>query len=74
MLRLIADLNLIVTEGGREDRKDRGEIRQGRKKDGQTQAKKSVCEKCNTSSRGSLKNQQTVKMVVGRGREEVVEL
>lgn len=79
MLRLIADLNLNGEKrGGREDRRDRGgEIGQRRgKKDGHTQAKKFVCEKCTTYSRGSLKKKkkkksaETVKMVASRGAEE----
>lgn len=46
-----------MKEGGREDRRDRGEEigRGGQKKDGHTQAEKFVCEKCTTYSRRSLK-------------------
>lgn len=65
MPRLIADLNLNGERGRqggqeRQRRRDRGE-EEGRrgggegKKDGHTQAKKFVCEKCTTYSRGSLK-------------------
>lgn len=61
MLHLIADFTIIVTEGGREDSKDGrdegGGVWTGGGGDdhGQTQVKKSVCEKCTTHSRGTPK-------------------
>lgn len=57
MLRLIADLNLNSDrgrQGGQERQRRRDRARRG-KKDGHTQAKKFVCEKCTTYSRRSLK-------------------
>lgn len=57
MLCLIADLNLNSERGrqGGQERQRRRDRARGGTGDGHTQAKKFVCEKCATYSRGSLK-------------------
>lgn len=44
-----------MNDGGREDKRQKRRDRAGGEKDGHTQAKKFVCEKCTTYARGSLK-------------------